>query len=193
MADPPDREQVEAALRRAADIVKRAASTAVDIAGRAASAAISVGLVLMVVLVGLVIAAFVFDPLLLEAAADSPGQLASNQPWIIDAASGSGACVETAQGNATATNHQFLSVTSIAVTGNVSLPNASYVLSEPTITEQPGHRYILNVSSHPTNTSTRECQGVARYSAKIQLPYGVTDYELIVRHDGNRTLRKFNA
>lgn len=180
--DPPDRERVIAALRKTGAV-----------AGRATSAAVSVALVLVVVLFGAAVVATAFNPLLLDVALDSPGLLVADEPHVFEAVSGSGTCAEGTSGNATATNHQVLSLTSIVVTGNVSLPSASYVLEEPTITEQSGHRYILDVDSRPANGSEEDCPGAARYSAKIQLPYGVTDYELVVRHDGNRTLRTFSA
>ena len=178
MADIPDREQVFDALTRLSSALRHLLS-----------ALLSVGLVLAFVLVALAIAVYFFDPLLFQAVADSPRDALADRAQVFESSTVAVGCVENATDNATVEGYQLLGARHLTVTGNVTLPDASYALTEPTVVEQSNNQFVLVVESRPTDSANRSCPGVARYTAKIQLPYGTNDYELAVRHDENLTRR----
>lgn len=171
MADVPDREQVFGVLRRLASVL------------------LSVGLLSVFVLVGLAVAVYLFNPLMFQAVADSPRNALADEAQVFESTTTAVGCTPDAAGNASVEGYQLLGARHLAITGNVTLPDASYVLADPTIVERANGEYVLVVETRPTNASNRGCRGLARYTAKIQLPYGVSGYELTVRHGENRTLR----
>jgi hypothetical protein len=171
MADLPDREQVFTALKRLS------------------SALFSIGLVLVFVIVALAIAVYVFNPLMFQAVADSPRNPIADDAQVFESSTTAVGCAPDATGNASVDGYQLLGARHLAITGNVTLPDASYVITDPTIIERSNDTFVLSVETRPTNVSNRSCQGLARYTAKVQLPYGTNNYELTVRHGENRTLR----
>ncbi|HET7323170.1 MAG TPA: hypothetical protein VFJ06_02435 [Halococcus sp.] len=171
MPEVPDREQVFGVLKRLL------------------RALFSIGIVVVFVLIALAIAVYVFDPLLFQAAADSPQNVFADDAAVFESTTTALGCAENTTGNASVDGYQLLGARHLVITGNVTLPDASYVLTEPTITERAPDTYVLAVESHPTNNQKQGCQGLARYTAKIQIPYGTNSYELVVRHGDNRTLR----
>jgi hypothetical protein len=177
MADAPDREQLVDGIKRFSSVLKRFLSLL-----------LSFGIVLAFVLIGLAIAVYVFDPLLFQAVADSPRDPIADEARVFESTTSAIGCAD-GRDNATVTTYQFLGAHHLTISGYVTLPNASSVLTEPTIVKRSDDQYVLVVESRPTNGQKQGCQGLAHYTAKIQLPYGTNDYELVVRHGENRTLR----
>ena len=171
MADSPDREQAVAALKRVFSLL------------------VSVGVLAVFVAAALAVAVFVFDPLMFQAAADSPGNAIADEASVFESTTTAAGCTPEATDNASVEGYRLLGARHLAITGNVSLPDASYTLVEPTIRERPPGTFVLSVAAIRTDAANRSCRGLARYTANVELPYGVSDYELVVRHDGNRTLR----
>lgn len=177
MAGIPDRELVRDALKRLSSVCQRILRTL-----------FSLGLVLVFVLIALVIAVYVFDPLLFHAVADSPQDVFADEAQVFESTTTALGCAPNATGNASVDGYQLLGAHHLVVTGNVTLPDASYVLTTPTVVERSDDEFVIAVESRPTNGSKRGCRGLVRYTAKIRLPYGATDYELVVRHGNNQTL-----
>lgn len=177
MPDAPDREQVLDGLKRLSGVFKRLLSRL-----------LSLGIVLVFVLLALAIAVYVFDPLLFQAVTDSPRNAIADRALVFESTTSTIGCVADGRDNATVTTYQFLGAHHLVVSGYVTLPDASYVLTEPTIVERAEGQYVLVVESRPTGHK-QGCPGLAHYTAKIQLPYGINEYELVVRHGENRTLR----
>ncbi len=171
MADIPDRKQIFGVLKRLS------------------STLLSLAFVLAFVLIALAIAVYVFDPLLFQAVTDSSQNVLADQARVFESTTVAVGCVTDGRDNASVETYQLLGAHHLTISGNVTLPDASYVLTEPTIVERSDDRFVVVVESRPTNSEKRGCQGLARYTAKIQLPYGTNDYELVVRHGNNRTLR----
>jgi hypothetical protein len=137
----------------------------------------------------LAVAIYVFDPLLFQAVAGSPGNVIAEEASVFESTTTAAGCTPDANDNASVEGYRLLGARHLVVTGNVSLPDASYVLSEPTISKRSPGTFVLSVAARPTDAANRSCQGLARYTAKIQLPYGIDEFELVVRHGNNRTLR----
>lgn len=172
MADSSGRERVMAALRYLSSLL--------------------VPLVVLVVfaVAALAVAVYVFDPLLFQAAAGSPGNAIAEEASVFESTTTAAAgCTPGATDNASVEGYRLLGAQHLAVTGNVSLPDASYTLSEPTISKRSPGTFVLSVAANRTDAANRGCRGLARYTAKIQLPYGVNEFELVVRHGDDRTLR----
>jgi hypothetical protein len=170
MAEPPDREQVFSALKRLSGTI------------------LSLCLLVAFVLIALAIAVYVFDPLLFHAVADSPRNPIADEAQVFESTTTVVGCVPNAASNASVDGYQLLGARHLVITGNVTLPDASYVLTEPKITKVSAEHFVFMIDARKTNSSKRGCQGLARYTAKIQLPYGTNNYELTVRHGENRTL-----
>ena len=175
MADTPDSERLSDALGRAFDVFKRLLS-----------ALFSVGIVLAFVLIALAIGVYFFDPLFFEAAADSPQNAIADQPRVFESTTTAAGCAPNATGNASIEGYRLLGAKHLVISGNVSLPDASYALAEPSITKRSNGTFVFAVESQPTDATNRSCGGVARYTAKVQLPYGANDYELAIEHDGEQ-------
>jgi hypothetical protein len=171
MADSPGRERVMAALRYLSNLL--------------------VPLVVLVVfaIAALAVAVYVFDPLMFQAAAGSPGNAIAEEASVFESTTTAAGCTPDANDNASVEGYQLLGARHLAVTGNVSLPDASYALTEPTISKRSPGTFVLSTAARQTDAANRSCRGLARYTAKIQLPYGINEFELIVRHGDNRTLR----
>lgn len=152
-------------------------------------ALLTTSLVLILVLAVFVVAIYVFNPLMFHAIADSPHNVFANEPRVFESTTIAAGCAPNATGNATVAGYQFLGARYLRITGNVTLPDASSVLTEPTIVKRTEHEYALVVEGRPTNETKRGCQGLVRYTAKIRLPYGTNNYTLVVRHGKNQTLR----
>jgi hypothetical protein len=170
MAEPPDREQVFSALKRLSGTI------------------LSLCLLIAFVLIALAIAVYAFDPLLFHAVADSPRNPIADEAQVFESTTTAVGCVPNAAGNASVDGYQLLGARHLVITGNVTLPDASYVLTEPKVIEQSPDQFVFMIDTRKINGSKRGCPGLARYTAKIQLPYGTNNYELIVRHGENRTL-----
>lgn len=156
---------------------------------RFSRALLTTSLVLVLVLAVFVVAVYVFNPLMFQAVADSPRNVFANEPRVFESTTIAVGCAPNATGNATVSGYQFLGARYLRITGNVTLPDASSVLAEPTIVKRSEHEYVLVVEGRPTNETKRGCQGLVRYTAKIRLPYGTSNYQLVVRHGENQTLR----
>ena len=178
MADLPDRGQVRSALAPVAAALKRLSR-----------ALLSIGFVLAFVLVALAIAVYVFNPLMFQAAADSPQNVLADEAQVFESTTTAIGCSPNGTGNAAVDGYQLLGARHLTITGNVTLPDASYTLTDPRIIERSNDTFVLAVDHRPTSSQNRSCQGLSRYTAKVQLPYGTNEYELTVRHGENRTLR----
>ncbi|WP_227353595.1 hypothetical protein [Haladaptatus salinisoli] len=83
----------------------------------------------------------------------------------------------------------------IAVSGNVSVPDASYVLDAPNLTETGWGNYTLRVSSRRTaKKPERGCAALANYTATVRVPDGGPheSFALTVVHDGE-VVRRVNV
>lgn len=171
MGDAPDRERIFGVLERLSRVL------------------LSVGLLAIFVLIALAIALYFFDPLMFEAAADSPRNAFADQPRVFESTTTALGCAANATGNASVEGYQLLGARHLTVTGNITLSDASHTLTEPTVVERSGDRYVFTVETRPTSATERGCAGMVRYTAKVQLPYGAHDYELVINHGDNRTLQ----
>jgi hypothetical protein len=171
MVDSPDREQALAAFRRVSGLF------------------LSVAVLVLFVFAALAVAVFVFDPLMFQAAAESPQNVIAEEASVFESTTTAAGCAPDATGNASVEGYRLLGARHLSVTGNVSLPDASATLTEPTIHERSPGTFVLAIDHRETDAANRSCRGLARYTAKIELPYGVDEFELVVRHGENRTLR----
>ncbi len=171
MADSPDRERLIAAFRYLSSLL-------VPLVVLAVFAVAAVALAL-----------FVFDPLMFQAAAGSPQNAIAEEASVFESTTTAAGCTPDANDNASIEGYRLLGARHLSVTGNVSLPDASSTLTEPTISKRSPGTFVLSVDTEHTDAANRSCRGLARYTAKVELPYGVNSYEFVVRHGGNRTLR----
>ncbi|EMA51371.1 hypothetical protein C448_00977 [Halococcus morrhuae DSM 1307] len=171
MSDPSGRERAMAALGTLSSVLAPLLVLAVF-----AVAAIAV-------------AVFVFDPLMFQAAAGSPGSVVADEASVFESTTSAAGCTPNASDNASIEGYRLLGARHLEITGNVSLPDAADRLTEPTITRRSPGTFVLSIDHRGADAANRSCRGLARYTAKVQLPYGVTDYEFVVRHGTNRTLR----
>ena len=171
MSDPSGRERAMAALGTLASVLAPLFVLAVF-----AVAAIAV-------------AVFVFDPLMFQAAAGSPGSAIADEARVFESTTTAAGCAPDVSDNASIEGYRLLGARHLAITGNVSLPDAGDRLTDPIITRRSPGTFVLSIDHQETDAGNRSCRGLARYTAKVQLPYGVNDYEFVVRHGTNRTLR----
>jgi hypothetical protein len=67
---------------------------------------------------------------------------------------------------------------------NVSLPDPSYAIGNPTFERLNESMYLLSVPIEQTEKEPKACQGVSQYTATMHIPAGDDPWQLRIVHDG---------
>lgn len=98
-------------------------------------------------------------------------------------------CTDDFRSNASSSIHGGGPNTEITYRRNVSLPDPSYAIGDPTFERVNESTYRLSVPTVATTKAPRDCRGVARYEASMRIPAGEDRWHLLVEHDGERVTR----
>jgi hypothetical protein len=74
---------------------------------------------------------------------------------------------------------------------NVSLPDTSYAIGNPTFEQLNESMYLLSVPIEQTEKQPKACQGVAQYTATMQIPAGDDPWQIRIAHDGTNVTTLF--
>lgn len=75
--------------------------------------------------------------------------------------------------------------TKITYARNVSLPGAAYGVGNATFERVNESTYELAVPIEEQDTGTRDCPGVVRYNATVQIPAGEDPWNIIIKHNNS--------
>jgi hypothetical protein len=115
------------------------------------------------------------------------------EPKLVDAVSSGGGCVESPENRVESTKRTEDERRFLVVSGNVSVPDASYSLSEPNLVETGWGNYTLRINSQrATDKPECGCPALANYTATIHIPNSGPhgSFALRVVHDGEVVRRE---
>lgn len=105
-------------------------------------------------------------------------------PALVDFQSAGAQCTDDFRSNASTSIVTGGPNTEITHERNVSLPNPSYAIGDPTFERINESAYRLSLPTEATEKEPRDCAAVARYEATMRIPAGQDPWRLVVVHDG---------
>ncbi|WP_458188011.1 hypothetical protein [Haladaptatus sp. NG-WS-4] len=115
------------------------------------------------------------------------------EPTLVGSSSTGGNCVQSTEHHVEVETKDEDGSRYLVVSGDVSVPDAAYVLDVSKLEQTGVRNYTLRVSSHrATKKPKRGCAAVANYTATIEVPRGGPNREftLTVVHDGEAVHRQ---